>query len=267
MAELDKLEHPKPLREFIYGLFNAYAAEHPWVVDHTIRPKSVARDLYERAMTFSDYIAYYGLERSEGVVLRYLTDAYKGLVQNVPEDAKTDDLLDLTEWLGELVRQVDSSLLDEWEALRHPDVDDEVDGADPAAAGRRGCGAAAASRPTTGRSGSWCATSCSAGSSCWPGGRTPTWPSGCRARPGRPSTLAAAMDSLLGTARGGRHRARRRAAPTCSRWSRRRTSGPCARRSTIRTANGTGRSRRGWTSRPPTRKGGRWSCWTASPAG
>ena len=84
------------------------------MVDHTIRPKSVARDLYERAMTFTDYVGFYGLARSEGLVLRYLTDAYKGLVQNVPEDAKTDDLLDLTEWLGELVRQVDSSLLDEW---------------------------------------------------------------------------------------------------------------------------------------------------------
>ena len=126
MAELDKLEHPKPLRDFTYSLFDAYATEHPWVVDHTIRPKSVARDLYERAMTFTDYIAFYGLARSEGLVLRYLTDAYKGLVQNVPELAKTDELLDLTEWLGELVRQVDSSLLDEWEALRHPDLDDEA---------------------------------------------------------------------------------------------------------------------------------------------
>jgi superfamily II RNA helicase len=122
MAELDKLEHPKPLRDLTYGLFDAYAAQHPWVADHTIRPKSVARDLYERAMTFTDFVGFYGLARSEGLVLRYLTDAYKGLVQNVPEDAKTDELLDLTEWLGELVRQVDSSLLDEWEALQHPDV-------------------------------------------------------------------------------------------------------------------------------------------------
>ena len=91
--------------------------------DHNIRPKSVARDLFERAMTFAEYVGHYGLARSEGLLLRYLTDAYKGLVQNVPEDAKTDELLDLTEWLGELVRQVDSSLLDEWERLRHPDDD------------------------------------------------------------------------------------------------------------------------------------------------
>ena len=123
MARLDELEHPKPLREFTYDRFNAYAAAHPWVTDHTIRPKSVARDLYERAMTFSDYVRHYGLARSEGLVLRYLTDAYKGMVQSVPEDAKTDEVLDLTEWLGETVRQVDSSLLDEWAALAGGAVD------------------------------------------------------------------------------------------------------------------------------------------------
>ncbi len=68
-------------------------------------------------MTFSEYVAHYGLTRSEGLVLRYLSDVYRGLVRNVPEDLKTDDLLDVTEWLGELVRQVDSSLIDEWERL------------------------------------------------------------------------------------------------------------------------------------------------------
>jgi hypothetical protein len=73
--------------------------------------------LYEQAMTFSEYVAHYGLTRSEGLVLRYLSDVYRGLVRNVPEDLKTDDLLDVTEWLGELVRQVDSSLIDEWERL------------------------------------------------------------------------------------------------------------------------------------------------------
>ena len=120
MAELDKLEHPKPLRDFTYEAFNRYLVEHPWAADHTIRPKSVARELYERAMTFTEYVQHYGLARSEGLVLRYLSDAYKGLVQNVPEDAKTDAVFDLTEWLGETVRQVDSSLLDEWEQLANP---------------------------------------------------------------------------------------------------------------------------------------------------
>jgi hypothetical protein len=114
---LDKLEYPKPLRDWTYELFDAYRLEHPWAADTNIRPKSVARDLYEQAMTFSEYVAHYGLTRSEGLVLRYLSDVYRGLVRNVPEDLKTDELLDVTEWLGELVRQVDSSLLDEWERL------------------------------------------------------------------------------------------------------------------------------------------------------
>jgi hypothetical protein len=77
--------------------------------------------MYERAMTFVEYVGYYGLARSEGLVLRYLADAYKALRQTVPEDAKTDELMDIIEWLGELVRQVDSSLLDEWEKLRDPE--------------------------------------------------------------------------------------------------------------------------------------------------
>jgi superfamily II RNA helicase len=121
MEELDLLEYPKPLRDFTYDLFNAYATRHPWVADHNISPKSVARELFERAMTFHDYVAHYGLARSEGLLLRYLSDAYKGLVQNVPEEAKSDEVYDLTEWLGETVRQVDSSLLEEWEQLQHPE--------------------------------------------------------------------------------------------------------------------------------------------------
>ncbi len=117
MAALDQLEHPKPLREFTYELFDRYRLRHAWAADHNIAPKSVARELYERAMSFSEYVAHYGLTRSEGLVLRYLTDAYRGLQRSVPADAKTDDLDALTDWLGEVVRQVDSSLLDEWEAL------------------------------------------------------------------------------------------------------------------------------------------------------
>ena len=114
---LDGLEYPKPLRDWTYDLFNAYRIAHPWAADFTIRPKSIVRDLFERAMDFSQYIAHYGLTRSEGVLLRYLSDAYRALVRTVPEDLKTEELLDITEWLGELVRQVDSSLIDEWKHL------------------------------------------------------------------------------------------------------------------------------------------------------
>jgi hypothetical protein len=127
---LDKLEYPKPLREWTYDLFDSYRLSHPWAADYNIRPKSVARDLYERAMTFSEYVAHYGLTRSEGLVLRYLSNVYRGLVHNVPEELKTEDLLDVTEWLGELVRQVDSSLIDEWEhlaaAATSPSADEAV---------------------------------------------------------------------------------------------------------------------------------------------
>jgi superfamily II RNA helicase len=111
---LDKLEYPKPLRDWTYDLFDTYRVVHPWAADFNIQPKSVARELYERGMTFGEYVAHYGLTRSEGLLLRYLSDAYKGLIRNVPEDLKTEELLDITEWLGELVRQVDSSLIDEW---------------------------------------------------------------------------------------------------------------------------------------------------------
>ncbi|HTW99574.1 MAG TPA: DUF3516 domain-containing protein, partial [Acidimicrobiales bacterium] len=117
IAELEKLEYPKPLREFTYELFDRYRVVHPWAADDNIRPKSVARDLYEQAMTYGEYVAHYGLQRSEGLVLRYLSEVYRGLVRAVPEELKTEELLDLTEWLGELVRQVDSSLIDEWQHL------------------------------------------------------------------------------------------------------------------------------------------------------
>jgi superfamily II RNA helicase len=121
MEILDKLTWPKPLGDELYDAFDTYRTRHPWAADFNVKPKSVVRDMFERALGFSEYVALYGLARSEGLLLRYLTDAYRGLVQSVPEDAKTDELVDITEWLGELVRQVDSSLLDEWEALTHPD--------------------------------------------------------------------------------------------------------------------------------------------------
>ncbi|MDG4788419.1 DUF3516 domain-containing protein [Micromonospora sp. WMMD1102] len=117
---LDEVTHPKPLAELLDAAYEMYRRGHPWVADYELRPKSVVRDMYERAMTFVEYVGFYGLSRSEGLVLRYLADAYKAVRQSVPEDAKTEELIDLIEWLGELVRQVDSSLIDEWERLRNP---------------------------------------------------------------------------------------------------------------------------------------------------
>jgi superfamily II RNA helicase len=118
MELLESVTHPRPLAERLEGAYEIYRAGHPWVADHEVRPKAVARDMFERAMSFSEFVAFYGLARSEGLVLRYLADAYRALRQTVPADARTEDVEDLTEWLGEMVRQTDSSLLEEWEALR-----------------------------------------------------------------------------------------------------------------------------------------------------
>ncbi|KXK60358.1 DEAD/DEAH box helicase [Micromonospora rosaria] len=123
---LDDVTWPRPLAELLEAAYETYRQSQPWVADHQLSPKSVVRDMYERAMTFGEYVQFYNLSRSEGLVLRYLADAYKTLRQTVPEDTKTEELVDLSEWLGELVRQVDSSLIDEWERLRNPSDAEEV---------------------------------------------------------------------------------------------------------------------------------------------
>ena len=132
IAELDKLEYAKPNKDFIYDTFNAFARKHPWVGTENIRPKSVARDMYEKFLSFSEYIREYGLERGEGVLLRYLSDVYKVLLQTVPAKYRTPEVDELTVYFGAMVRQVDSSLLDEWERLRAgealaPEVDVPVE--------------------------------------------------------------------------------------------------------------------------------------------
>ena len=117
MAALEEVTYPQPLAEVLGNAFEQYRAGAPWLGDFELAPKSVVRDMYERAMSFSEYVQFYSLARSEGVLLRYLTDAFKALRQTVPQDALREDLEDLIEWLGELIRQIDSSLLDEWEEL------------------------------------------------------------------------------------------------------------------------------------------------------
>ena len=121
MIELEKLEYPKPHKEFIYGTYNAFAAKHPWVGQENIRPKSVAREMYETFQSFGEYIKEYDLQRAEGLLLRYLSDVYKALVQSVPELSKDEATRDIITYFGAIVRQVDSSLLDEWDRMRNPD--------------------------------------------------------------------------------------------------------------------------------------------------
>ena len=114
---LDEISYPKPLDELLRHAYEVYLRSNPWAADGRLSPKSIVREMWERAMTFREFVSGYGLTRSEGAVLRYLSDAFKALRSGIPAAARTDEVTDIVEWLGELVRQVDSSLLDEWEEL------------------------------------------------------------------------------------------------------------------------------------------------------
>ncbi|MGB7449068.1 MAG: DUF3516 domain-containing protein [Ornithinimicrobium sp.] len=121
MVLLDDVSWPQPLRELLEAALEIYRGSHPWVSQDALSPKSVVRDMYERAMSFTEFVGYYQLTRSEGVLLRYLSDTYRTLRTTVPADAVDEALGDLVDWLGETIRQTDSSLLEEWEALTHPE--------------------------------------------------------------------------------------------------------------------------------------------------
>ena len=122
MERLEEVTHPKPLSDFICGTFNRFRGKHPWVGGEDIKPKSIGRELFEGYMSFADYVKRYGLQRSEGVLLRYLSQLYKTLDQNVPEPAKTEGVWDALGFFRALVETTDSSLLEEWQGLLHPEV-------------------------------------------------------------------------------------------------------------------------------------------------
>ena len=159
MELLEEVTWPKPLAELLEAAYDIYAEGHPWVTEYPLRPKSVARDLYELAMTFVEYVGYHRLASSEGLVLRYLADAYKALRRTVPEEARTEELADLTEWLGragapgrlEPARRVGAAAAPRGSGRARPRPGDVS-----TPARRR-------SRPTRGPSGCWCATPCSGG--------------------------------------------------------------------------------------------------------
>jgi superfamily II RNA helicase len=121
MERLEEVTWPKPLAELLEHALDVYVQSHPWLAGAMLSPKSVVRDMWERAASFTTFISTYKLQRSEGTVLRYLSDAYRVLRHTVPDAYRTESLDDLVEWLGETVRQTDSSLLDEWEALTDPE--------------------------------------------------------------------------------------------------------------------------------------------------
>lgn len=120
MAELEQVTYPKPEKELLWATFDLFSKEHPWVLGNSIAPKSIARDMYELGLSFNAYVKEYGLERAEGVLLRYLSETYRTMIQTIPEAAKTEELSDIIDWLGGELRSTDSSLLEEWQQLSDP---------------------------------------------------------------------------------------------------------------------------------------------------
>jgi len=114
---LQEVGWPKPQAAWIYNLFNSYREHHPWVQGEDIRPKSVVRDMLEELAAFTTYVQDLGLERSEGVLLRYLTDCYKALLQNVPAERHTDPLIEVLATLRAMLARIDASLITEWESM------------------------------------------------------------------------------------------------------------------------------------------------------
>jgi superfamily II RNA helicase len=131
MAIVEEISWPEPLADLLEPLFETYRETHPWLPPDALAPKSVVRQMWEEGMGFTELVSRFQVARSEGLVLRYLTDAYRALRQTVPAERRTEEFETLLEWLAETVRQVDSSLLDEWEALNDPDAAARLDPHEP----------------------------------------------------------------------------------------------------------------------------------------
>lgn len=119
---LDEVTHPKPFLDFIEASFAIFRKAHPWVRGEDIHPKSIAREIYEGYHSFNGYVRHYGLQRSEGVLLRYLSQFYKTVAQTVPERAKTEELYEIQGFFRTMIEHVDTSLIEEWESMLHPEL-------------------------------------------------------------------------------------------------------------------------------------------------
>ncbi len=122
MNQLDEVTNPQPCREYLLAIYERFRKEHPWVGGDLVAPKSIAREMLEEWLSFGEYIRRYGLQRSEGILLRYLSQVYKTLDQNIPDQAKTDAVWDVIGWLRSVIERIDTSLIEEWEGLRHPEL-------------------------------------------------------------------------------------------------------------------------------------------------
>ena len=116
LERLAEVAYSKPLEDILEPAFDQYCEAVPWARDYCLRPKSVLRDMLESAADFKGYIQKLGIMRYEGALLRYLSEAFRSLDRTVPQDKRDERLEDIVAWLGLVVRSVDSSLVDEWEA-------------------------------------------------------------------------------------------------------------------------------------------------------
>ena len=122
MQQLEKVEYPKPMADFIYSTFNAFCKQHPWLLQDNIRPKGIAHEMVQKCASFNEYVSDYGLQRSEGLLLRYLSNIYKSLTQTLPDANKTDAVYDIIAFFAQLIQRVDNSLIAEWEQLQQPNM-------------------------------------------------------------------------------------------------------------------------------------------------
>ncbi len=127
IERLDEIEHPKPGKDFVYSTYNEFVTSNPWAKEAGVRPKSIAREMIENWYSFEDYIKVYGLERSEAVLLRHLSEVYKILSQTIPDSLRNEELDQAQFFLENIVRNTDSSLIDEWERMRNLNPEGETD--------------------------------------------------------------------------------------------------------------------------------------------
>lgn len=140
LERLQDITYPKPLEDLLDAAFAQYCTKVPWAADYELSPKSVLRDMLESAADFKGYIQKLGIARSEGILLRYLAEAFRSLDRTVPLEKRNDQLNDIISWLGFVVRSVDSSLVDEWAAAGEDSAFDAAppSSADVVVADRRG---------------------------------------------------------------------------------------------------------------------------------
>ena len=131
LERIAEVSYPKPLEDLLAAAFAQYCQKVPWANDYELSPKSVLRDMLETASDFKGYIQRYKIARSEGILLRYLAEAFRALDRTVPTSKRTPELDEVISWLGFMVRSIDSSLVDEWAAAGDPAA---LDAAPPTAA-------------------------------------------------------------------------------------------------------------------------------------